>query len=410
MEDVRELVLESCHVLEAIEVPLGEAAVHVLAAPVVSPADVPPFDNTAMDGFAVRAADTAGGDSDLRVVGTIAAGHVSDRSVGPGEAIRIMTGAPMPAGADAVVMVEVTKTSPDGLSVRIGIESKVGDHVRRAGSDVRAGTTVWEPPTVISAAHVGMIAGIGVETVVVVRRPRVGVLSTGDELVEGAAPLRPGEIRDANRPALLACLRRDGFEGVDLGIVRDRESEVRGALESALESYDAVITSGGVSVGDFDYVKSELDELAHSRGGFMRSLSVAIRPAKPLAFGVVPPSDGGKAVPIFGLPGNPVSSLVSYELFARPALRKMAGHPDPVRRPVPGRACEELRRERDGKLHLVRVVVRHGTDGVLEARSAGPQGSHQLGAMANANALAMLPDGDGVRAGGPLDLLVLQWP
>lgn len=409
-EEVQQLVLDSCAVLAPVDLPLAEACGHVLAEPVTAVEDVPAFDNTAMDGFAVRAADTVGGYARLRIVGTLAAGHVPEHTVGPGEAVRIMTGAPMPEGADAIVMVELTETAPDGQTVEAQKVAHVGDHVRRAGSDLAAGSTVCAPPAVITPGRVGMLASLGITVVSAFRRPLVGVLSTGDELVEGGGALRRGEIRDANRPALLSHLARDCFATVDLGIVRDREDDVRQAIETALERCDAVITSGGVSVGDFDYVKSTLDQLARARGGFMRSIGVAIRPAKPLAFGVVATRDGVRRVPVFGLPGNPVSSLVSYELFARPALRMMAGHADPLREPVRGRALEDLERHPDGKVHLARVVVEHGADGVLEARSAGQQGSHQLGAMAAANALALLPDGNGARAGGELDLLVLDWP
>jgi molybdenum cofactor synthesis domain-containing protein len=413
--EVQQLVLDACPVLEPQRLPLGEALGHVLAEEVVAAEDVPRFANAAMDGFAVRAADTAGGGAQLAVVGTVAAGAWSDRPVGAGEAVRIMTGAPVPPGADAIVMVELTQVSDGGSTVVLQAEAAAGDHLRPPGSDLRGGTRVCEAGTVLGPGHVGVLASIGVDRVLVHPRPRVGVFSTGDELVPPSVQPGTGQIRDANRPALLACLVRDGFEPVDLGILPDREDAVRAGLSEAFEGCDALLTSGGVSAGDFDYVKLVLGELA-ADGGFSRSLGVAIRPAKPFAFAVVPaaaPGGGGaRRVPVLGLPGNPVSSLVSYEVLARPAFRKMAGHPDPLRRPVRGVAGEDLLRGIDGKLHLDRVAVHVGADGRLVAHPSGerPQGSHHLGAMAGANALALLPDGDGVREGGELDLLVLDWP
>jgi molybdopterin molybdotransferase len=428
--EVQALVLESCDVLAPVERGLADAFRHVLAVPVVAPGDVPPFDNTAMDGFAVRSADTRGGGTRLSIVGTLAAGQVATRAVGPGEAMRIMTGAPMPQGADAVVMVELVEVSSDRATVLVPAVH-AGDHLRLAGSDLRAGAVVCGPPEVVSPGHIGVLASIGVRRLLVRPRPRVGVFSTGDELVPPGVEPEQGQIRDSNRPALIACLVRDGFQQVDLGTLPDREDAVRKGVEDAIAGCDAVITTGGVSAGDFDYVKVVLGELAEARGGFFRSLGVAIRPAKPFAFGVVDAGrergsargsaggDGaegsagggaeGRRVPVFGLPGNPVSSLVSYELLARPALRKMAGHADPFRAPLRGIAGEDFSRHPDGKLHLDRVVVRPDGAGRLVATSAGGQGSHQLGAMAAANALALVPDGEGVPAGGELDLVILDW-
>jgi len=224
----------------------------------------------------------------------------------------------------------------------------------------------------------------------------VGVLSTGDELSDEPGPLRPGQIRDSNRPTLLALLRGSGCEAVDLGLVPDDEEAIAAAVRRGTQECDAVLTSGGVSVGDFDLVKTVLDRL-----GQMRWMQVAIRPAKPFAFGTV---DG---TPVFGLPGNPVSSMVSFELFARPALRQMMGHTQLDRPRARAVADEPLRRTPDEKIHFVRVVAAMGADGRYHLRSAGGQGSHQLAAMAAANALAVLPDGDGVAAGAEVDTLLL---
>jgi molybdenum cofactor synthesis domain-containing protein len=233
-------------------------------------------------------------------------------------------------------------------------------------------------------------------TLPVVRRPVVGVFSTGDELVEPGQPLGAGQIHDSNRRALLALVAATGCTGVDLGCVADDEARIEQALLDAVEACDAVVTSGGVSMGDFDYVKAVLSRIAD-----MRWMQIAIRPAKPFAFGLV----GG--TPIFGLPGNPVSSMVSFELLARPALRRIAGHRELHRPEVPAVAAEAFHRRADGKVHFVRVVGERGDDGVLHVRSAGGQGSHHLTAMARAHALLPLPDGDGVDQGDPVRVLLL---
>jgi molybdenum cofactor synthesis domain-containing protein len=367
----------------------------VTVAPVFAGHDVPSFANSAMDGFAVRSADTADAPVTLRVVGTAAAGAAPGVEVGPGQAVRIMTGAVVPAGADAVVMVE--RTSPGvGGGVTIEVPASPGDHVRLPGEDFHAGQELFAPGTELGPGHLGVLASVGMETVEVVPPARVGVLSTGDELVSGPAALRPGQIRDSNRPMLLALVARAGCVPVDLGTVPDDEGAIIAAIESGVAGCDAILTSGGVSVGDFDYVKAVLDRL-----GDMHWWQVAVRPAKPLAFGTV------RGTPVFGLPGNPVSSLVSFELFARPALRRMTGHLELFRPEVPAVADEPLPRRPDGKLHLVRVVATTDAEGRVHVRSSGGQGSHLLRAMALANALALLPDGDGVAEGGTVKVMVL---
>jgi molybdenum cofactor synthesis domain-containing protein len=399
LDEAREFVLSRCHVAAPVTVPLRDALGLVLADTIVAPEDIPPFPNTAVDGFAVRAGDVADAPVTLRVVGTIAAGSPPDVAVGPGEAVRIMTGAPMPPGADAAVMVEVTELSGDGSTVLVREPVGAGAAVRMPGEDVRAGQLVFEPGVMLGAGHLGVLSSLGVVDAPVHPRPRVGVLSTGDELVEGPAALRPGQIRDSNRVALLALLARAGCTGVDLGLVRDREADITAAIERGVAECDALVTSGGVSMGAFDYVKVVLDRI-----GDMRWMQVAIRPAKPLAFGTI------GSVPVFGLPGNPVSSMVSFELFARPALRKMMGVPaaELVRRTVPAVATDGFRRRPDGKTHFDRVVVRMEPDGRYHVRSAGGQGSHQLLAMATADALAVVPDGDGIAPGGDVEVLLLD--
>lgn len=396
LSEAREFVLSKCQPGPAVTVNVDDAADLVTAADLAAVGPIPPFDNTAMDGFAIRAADVANAPVTLEMVGTIAAGAAPDITVGEGQAVRIMTGAPMPPGADAVVMVELTSMSDDETSVDVAESVPVGNHIRPAGDDVTAGQVVFAAGTPLSPAHLGVCTSIGVYDVPVIARPRVGVISTGDELVDGPRPLGVGQIHDSNRHTLLALVEAMGATAVDLGLVPDDEDQIRTAMTNAAESCDAVITSGGVSMGDFDYVKKVLTEI-----GDMRWMQVAIKPAKPLAFGTV------NGTPIFGLPGNPVSSMVSFELFARPGLRKMMGHAEPMLPPVPGVAGADMLRNSDGKTHFARVHVTMGDDGRYEARFSGGQGSHQLSAMAAANALAMVPDGDGIAAGERVELILL---
>ncbi|MEM7342170.1 MAG: gephyrin-like molybdotransferase Glp [Actinomycetota bacterium] len=399
LEDAQARIRRDITPLPAESTPLADARDLVLAETIVATEAIPPFANTAMDGFAVRAADTAGASAEtpvvVPVVATVAAGAVAPRPLEAGEAMRIMTGAPMPDGADAVIMVELTEVR--GGDVALNGEVPVGNHVRPAGDDLTPGATIFEPGTRLTPGHLGVLASLGRREVLVHRRPRVGVLSTGDELIEGPEALQPGQIRDSNRPTLLALVAEAGFEAVDLGLIRDDEASIRAALEKAAAENDAVITSGGVSMGDYDLIKAVLNEL-----GDMNWMQVAIKPAKPLAFGLL------GSTPVFGLPGNPVSSMVSFELFARPALLSMMGRSDTERPRLTAIADEPLRRGPDGKIHFARVVVAAQGDGAWHARFAGGQGSHQLRAMADANALAVVPDGQGIEAGGTVSVIYLN--
>lgn len=398
LEEARIRINRDLIVLPAVNVAIRLARDMVLAETISASEAIPPFANTAMDGFALRASDTQGASSNspnvLAVAATIPAGGVAPRALEKGEAMRIMTGAPIPEGADAIIKVELTR--PAGFDVMVLDEVPVGNHVRAAGDDIKAGSEVFHPGTVLTPGHLGVLASIGRETVKVYRRPRVGVMSTGDELVEGPEPLQPGQIRDSNRLTLLSLVAEAGFHPLDLGLIRDDEDAIRAALERAVEQTDAVITTGGVSMGDYDLVRAILTEL-----GDFNWMQVAIKPAKPLAFGVM------SNTPVFGLPGNPVSSMVSFELFARPALRRMMGRLDAERPHVMAIADEPLFRTPDGKVHFSRVVVTQQGDGAWHARSAGGQGSHQLTAMATANGLAVLPDGDGVDAGATIRVMYL---
>ncbi len=396
LEEARAFVLSKCKVGELVLVPVDDASDLVTAADLAAAGPIPPFDNTAMDGFAIRSADLADAPVTLRMVGTIAAGAVPDIEVGPGEAVRIMTGAPIPPGADAIVMVELTSMSSDETTVDVTRSVPVGNHIRPMGDDVTPGQLVFPAGTPLRPAHLGVCTSIGIYDVPVHARPRVGVISTGDELVDEPRPLGIGQIHDSNRHTLLALVRGMGATGIDLGLVPDDEDLIRQAMVDAAATCDAVITSGGVSMGDFDYVKKVLTEI-----GDMRWMQVAIKPAKPLAFGTV------SGTPVFGLPGNPVSSMVSFELFARPGIRKIMGHAQPVVPSITGVAGADMVRRPDGKTHFARVSTTIRSDGRYEASFSGGQGSHQLSAMAAANALAVIPDGDGVVEGDPVDLLLL---
>jgi molybdenum cofactor synthesis domain-containing protein len=404
LEEARQHVFERCAPVAPVRMAPAEARGLVLAEWIQSTELIPPFDNTAVDGFAVRAADTEDAPVTLEVVDTVTAGRAPTRAVGPGEAIRIMTGAPMPDGADAVVMVE--NTSVDGDRVVIESPVGIGDAVRRAGDDVQPGDNVLITGAELGPAQIGILASLGVTEVLVSPRLRVGVLSTGDELVVGPAELQPGQIRDSNRPALLAAVAEAGCEPVDLGCIPDDEQAIEAAFREGAATCDAILSSGGVSMGDVDLVKVVLDRI-----GDMRWMQIAIKPAKPFAFGVLRGAAGAdgeaRTVPVFGLPGNPVSSLVSFELLARPALRTMAGHPDPERLVVQAVADEPFERRPDGKVHFARVVVEHDAGG-FRARPAAGQGSHQLASMARANGLAVLLDGPGAAAGDPVHVILLR--
>jgi molybdopterin molybdotransferase len=341
----------------------------------VADRDVPPFRNSAMDGYAVRAADVATAPAKLRVIGEIAAGGTPKGDVGAGEAMRIMTGAPMPDGSDTIVRVEDTDNRTD--TVTITVPTKLGTSVRAAGEDLKRGETILRSGTTLRAAEIGVLATLGRSTVRVIARPRVAVLSTGDELVELGDDLRPGKIRDANRYALASAARAMGATPVPLGIVRDTADDLRRALRDAAERADVIVTSGGVSVGDHDHVKPVVDEL-----GSMDFWSIAIRPGRPLAFGEV----DGKL--IFGLPGNPVSSLLGFELFVRPALLKMAGR-TLLQRPRVTARFEDTLDTPPG----LRFFARGMYDPVAgTVRTTGPQGSGILRSMALANCFIDVPD------------------
>jgi molybdopterin molybdotransferase len=404
LEDVQRVVLASCLPLAPVEIGIDAALGHVLAADVHAPDDLPPFSNTAMDGYAVRSGDTSGVPVELEVIGVLAAGRATTRPLEPGTAYQIMTGAPMPPGADGIAIVERTEPGPSESTVRILDAVQPGAFVRPAGSDLKRGDLAISQGALLGPAHMSLLASVGATTVTVHPKPRVGVLSTGDELAEAGAPLEPGQIRDSNRQGLLASLARDGFVGVDLGVCRDDESAISEAIRDGLQRCDALLTSGGVSMGEFDFVKVVLDKMVEGTGGGASQFKVAIRPAKPLSFATV--ASSGRSVPVFGLPGNPVSSMVSYQVVALPALRRLAGHRSPIPHRLPAVAVDDFERRPDGKLHLMRVVAAMGPDGRIVVRSAGAQGSHQLAALVASNALALVPDGQGIPSGGEVQIIL----
>lgn len=395
--EAQRLVLGAMEPLPPVSLPLEEARGLALAAPVTAPGAVPPFANSGLDGYAVRAAEIGALPVELAVVEDVPAGTVPRLTVEAGTAIKIMTGAPIPAGADAVVPVEAT--SPAGDRVRIEASVAAGDGVRPAGGDVPAGFVVFEEGERLTPAHLGVLAAIGVTRPSVRRRPAVALMSTGDEVrpaeTEG---LEPGTIRDANRPMLRAMLEDLGVDVIDLGIVPDDAGVLRETLARAAAEGDAVLTSGGVSVGEYDLVKRVLTEM-----GDVQFWRVAMQPAKPFAFGAV------AGTPLFGLPGNPVSVAVAFEQFVRPALLRRMGSARLFRPRVRGTMAETVATSPD-KTVFVRVTTSYGPQGWVAAPS-GAQASNVLSALAAADAFAVVPVGTGeVPRGETVELEMFHWP
>ncbi len=395
LDDVRALVLSRCPSFEPVRVSRADAAGLVLAADVLSTEDVPPFHNTAVDGYAVQAADVSTVPVELHVIGELAAGAAPTIEVVKGSAIRIMTGAPIPPGCDAVVMVEDTERIGDH-AVKINAPISAGANIRRAGSDIPAGDVVFTAGTIVSPTVEGVLASVNAIEVLVHRRIRVGVISTGDELVVDGSTLQPGQIRESNKSMLVRLVEESGATAVDLGVVRDDEMLLQAALFDAINTHrcDVLVTSGGVSMGDYDVVKAVLNRIAT-----MDWFQIAMKPAKPLAFGTLSNAKGVD-VPVFGLPGNPVSSLVSFELIARPAIRTMMGFGSQAWRPLVTAVLDhDIARNPDGKIHFDRGTATWGSDGRVHVSRPTSQGSHQLASSALANALVHVPDGSGLRAG-----------
>ncbi|MDP9237896.1 MAG: molybdopterin molybdotransferase MoeA [Chloroflexota bacterium] len=412
VEEALERILSFVHVLPAEEKPILDTLGQVLAEDVVSGIDIPPLDNTAMDGYAVVAGDTANASetapTSLRVVGELAAGYLFDGMVTPGTAVRIMTGAPMPPGADAVVPFEETD-EPQGRAfgsfaksrdvVGVMKPAQAGANVRRAAEDLQRGQRILSAGTVLHPAQVGVLASIGRATVRVHRRPVVAILSTGDEVREPGTELRPGQIYDSNAYSISAMVLANGGVPRRLGIAKDTVEALTAKLREGLDA-DMLVTSAGVSRGDYDVVKDVL-----AKEGEVDFWTVCMRPGKPLAFGAFP--SNGRRVPHIGLPGNPVSSMVSFELFGRPAIYKMLGRSDWQRRVVRAIA-EEAIANTDARRVFARAIVTQ-RDGRYYAALTGPQGSGILMSMAQANALAVVPeDVPGVGPGDEVDAMLLE--
>ena len=406
--------------LEPEEKPLLECLGQTLAAEIRSPLALPPLANSGMDGYAVRRADIGGAGEGqpcrLQVIGLVAAGQVSTQTVAPGTAIRIMTGAPVPAGADTVVPFEETDEverraagrTLDEIDIRADLP--LGCNVRPAGEDVQPGQLVLEAGTVIRPAEIGVLASLGLERARVIRRPLVSVLSTGDELESLGQPLAGGKIYDSNGFSVAASIIAAGGRPQTLGIARDNLADMRRKLEQVAGS-DLLVTSAGVSKGDYDVVKDVLTER-----GDINFWSVRMRPAKPLAFGMLRDDAGaagatgttGKPIPLMGLPGNPVSAMVAFEMFARPAIRAMLGRQRLARPVVEGTLTGPIRNT-DGRRVFARVEVER-QDGVFYANPTGPQGSNILTSMSRANGLAVCPEDLPVKeAGERVSIIMLDW-
>jgi molybdenum cofactor synthesis domain-containing protein len=399
LEDLCAKILERRAPLPAIAIAPRDALGFVLAAPVVATESLPGFANSAMDGYALRALDTAPSGAVLEVIGSTMAGEPA-RTIHTGEAVRIMTGAPLPIGADAVCVIEEAIEHVPGR-VDVPREIPRGLNVRMPGEDVTAGDVVIASGVCLGPAHLGLLAALGERSVRVHAQPVVGVLSTGDELISDSGPLSEGKIRDANRPALLALIHNSGARALDLGIVGDDEGALLAAIEQAVANCDVLVLSGGASHGDKDSIAAVLEKLAGSSN--VHSFDVAIRPARPFVFGEI----GNRHTPVFGLPGNPVAALIAFELIAKPAIRKLRGLSDMERTTFAAIADEDFPRRDDGKVHYVRAVARIDRGGVMHVTPVEGQGAHMLASLAASNALVILENGSGACRGDHVATLLL---
>ena len=380
LEQHRRDVLTRVVPLEPIALGLIEAHGCVLAEDVIAPADIPGFANSAMDGYAVDSASIVPGDP-IPLTGEIAAGATGDEIVRPGSAVRIMTGAPLPPGTDAVIPVELAEEK--GGEVRFREQPQRGDHVRPPGADVRGGTQVLAGGRRLGAADVGMLAAIGRSSVMVRPKPRVAIISTGDELIDINSPLGRGQVRDSNSYMLTAMAREAGAQPHRTEPVRDNRRALADAFVGAMAHADLLVTSGGVSAGKFDFVKDVLAQL-----GDVQFRKVGMQPGMPQAFGFLSPG-AGNAIPCFGLPGNPVSAYVSFEIFVRPALRRLQGRTD-LNRPRVTAILEEDVTSPPHKVSFLRVKLRREGP-QWHARLTGPQGSQLLHSAVAADGLAEVP-------------------
>ena len=412
VEEALQRILSYCNVLEVEDAPILDALGQVLAEDVVARYDIPPLDNSAMDGYAIVASSLEGASREspvvLSVVGSVAAGELPREEVRPGTAIRIMTGAPVPVGADAVVPFEESdeserrRSGSDPGEIAIHVEVRAGAEIRPAGQDVRSSQRVLEQGTVLRPSEIGVLASLGSARVKVVRRPVVAVLSTGDELLEPGEEYGPGRIYDSNSYSVAASVVRYGGIPRLVGIARDNLDSMNARLHEGLNS-DMLVTSAGVSKGDYDMVKDVL-----AQNGEIDFWSVRMRPAKPLAFGVLD-APRGRKVPLLGLPGNPVSAMVAFEQFGRAAIFKMLGKTG-FEKPMVLAVLDDPIYNTDGRRVFARAVVTK-RDGTYHAKLTGDQGSNLLTSMARANGLAICPEDLPVKkAGQVVQVQMLNWP
>ncbi|CAN5762354.1 molybdopterin molybdotransferase MoeA [soil metagenome] len=411
LEDALARMLHGVEPLPVEQLPLVAAQGHVLAEAIDSRLTLPPWDNSAMDGFAVRATDVADATAErpvrLEVRGEAAAGRRADMAVEPGTTLRILTGAPLPAGADAVVPVEDTDAEPGSAMLPSAVEVRhaaaPGSHVRGAGSDLVAGRRLLDRGIVLGAAELAVAAAGGHGMLPVHRRPRVAVLATGDELVPAGEPLSEAQIPDSNSIGLVAQARQCGAEAASLGISGDELSGLLDRLREGIAQAEVIVVSGGVSVGARDVVKDAFAEL-----GTLELWRVAVQPGKPLAFARAPRAGDRPPALLFGLPGNPVSSFVTFELFVRPVLRRLAGQPDPTARETLNATLSEPVTKSPGRRAFLRVRLRLD-NGEWRASLAGGQASHVLSALAAADGLAVVPEEvDGLPAGARVEVILLR--
>ncbi|HLF50285.1 MAG TPA: gephyrin-like molybdotransferase Glp [Methylomirabilota bacterium] len=403
VEEALDRVLARVGMLGDEQVPLTRALRRVLAESVVSILDVPPWPNSSMDGYALQSADTLGASTTapvrLSVSGRVAAGHVADRALGAGEAFRIFTGGPVPEGADSVIPQEDVST--DGGAIVVSRPVKTGDFIRPQGEDIRAGEGVLERGRLLGPAEMGLLAALGRSQVRVLRRPRVGVLSTGDEIVDLGGHLGPGQILNSNTYSLMAQIAEAGGEPISLGVAADRLGDIEARLRWGLDC-DLVISSAGVSVGEHDFVKAALERL----GAEQHLWLVDMRPGKPIAFATIPTA-GNRALPVFALPGNPVSAMVTFELFVRPALLRLGGHAR-LQRPIVRARAEAPITNPGRRRGYLRVTLSVGEDSGYRARLTGDQSSGILRSMVAADGLAVVPGDTTVEAGGSVPVILLR--
>lgn len=382
VEDALKTILGVINILPFEEVGLTASLDRVLAEDIYSNSDIPGFDNSAMDGYALKAFDTRAATKShpvaLEVTEDLRAGYIAKEPLAENQAIRIMTGAPIPTGADSVVMVE--DTEKDGnRGVRIFKQAKSGDHIRRKGEDIRSGELIIEKGIPLSSAHIGILASLGIAKVKVTRKPKVAILATGDEVIDVDEELSPGKLRSSNTYSLYSQILKSMGLPKNLGIAKDKPQELEDKIRQGLDC-DLILTSGGVSVGDYDLVKFILAKM----GTDIKFWKVAMKPGKPLVFGLI------NGIPIFGLPGNPVSSMVAFEVFIRPTILKMLGQKIDNRKEVDAVLEEDLKKKK-GIMYFLRAQTRW-EEGVYLTQTIGPQGSGILKSMALSNSLIILPE------------------